>query len=256
MQEEEFRPPFLCGFGGDNPTELFEDCLRTGTMVKGPNAEEDKVKMLHTSEIRWFIAGILSEETLRWFSGGHRPKTAAVQVHEYLLFPGCDTLGVKFREDRFEVKAKVGVSQPLSLTMGIRGQRQQWIKWTLPTKGLSMFAQALHQSGPWVKVHKVRNRRVFSAETGNLREVFTDSSPARGCNVELTSIEVEADPPSWFTLAFEAYGPPEVTAEILEEGVGFFFKAQGRTSGISLTKSNSLSYPTWLMNLPMTGNAR
>ena len=224
--------------------------------LKGLNAEEDKVKMLHTSEIRWFIAGILSEETLSWFGAGHRPETASVQVHEYLLFPGCDTVGVKFREDRFEVKAKLGVSQPLSLVTGIQGQRQQWIKWTLPTKGLPMFAQALHRSGPWVKVHKVRNRRVFSAETGDLREVCTASSPARGCNVELTSIEVEADPPSWFTLAFEAYGPPEVTAEILEEGVVSFFKAQGITSGITLTKGNSLSYPTWLMNLRMTRHTR
>ena len=225
-------------------------------MVKGPNTEEDKVRMLHTSEIRWFIAGILSEETLRWFSTGHHQERASVQVHEYLLFPGCDTVGVKFREGRFEIKAKVGASQPLSLAMGIQGQRQQWIKWTLPTKGLLMFAQALHRSGPWVKVHKVRNRRVFSAEAGDLQEVRTDSSPVRGCNVELTSIEVEADPPSWFTLAFEAYGPSEVTTGILEKGVGFFFKAQGRTSGIRLSKDNSLSYPTWLMNLRMTRHTR
>ena len=208
--------------------------------------------MLHTAEIRWFIAGTLSKELLNWFSAGHRPKIPTVQVHEYLLFPGCDTAGVKFREDRLEVKAKLGASQPLDLAMGIRGLREQWIKWTLSTKGLPMFAQTLHQSGPWLKVRKERNQRTFSAESGGLQEVFTNSLPLTGCNVELTYIEVDADPPSWFTLGFEAYGPLPVTAEILEEGFGFFFKAQGQAPGINLTEASSFGYPTWLLNLGMT----
>jgi hypothetical protein len=205
--------------------------------------------MLHTTEIRWFIAGILTKETLSWFSAGHRLEMATVQVHEYLLFPGCDTVGVKFREDRFEIKAKLGVSQSLSLAVGIRGRREQWIKWSLPTKGLPMLGQTLHQSGPWLKVRKERNQRTFSAEAGHLQEVSAGSFPAVGCNIELTRVEVEANPPSWFTLGFEAYGPPSVTAGILEEGVGLFFKAQGRAPGITLTRANSFSYPTWLMNL-------
>lgn len=205
--------------------------------------------MLHTTEIRWFSAGILSEETLSWFSAGHRLEIPAVQVHEYLLFPGCDTVGVKFREDRFEIKARLGVPQPLSLVMGIQGQREQWIKWSLPTKGLPMLGQTLHQSGPWLKVSKERNQRTFSAEAGHLQEVSAGSFPAMGCNIELTRIAVEADSPSWLTLGFEAYGPSSVTAGILEEGVGFFFKAQGRAPGINLTRVNSFSYPTWLMNL-------
>lgn len=204
--------------------------------------------MLHTTEIRWFIAGILSEKTLSWFSAGHRLEMATVQVHEYLLFPGCDTVGVKFREDRFEIKAKLGVSLPLSLG-GVQGRREQWIKWSLPTKGLPMLGHTLHQSGPWLKVRKERNQRTFSAEAGHLLEVSAGSFPAMGCNIELTRVEVKADPPSWFTLGLEAWGPPSVTAGILEEGVGFFFKAQGRAPGIKLTRANSFSYPTWLMNL-------
>jgi len=205
--------------------------------------------MLHTTEIRWFIAGILPEEVLSWFSAGRRPETAIIQVHEYLLFPGCDTVGVKFREDRFEIKAKLGVSQPLSLALGIQGRREQWIKWSLSTKGLPMLGQALHPSGLWLKVRKERNQRVFSAETGSLQEVSPGSLPALGCNIELTRVEIEADPPSWFTLGLEAYGLPSVTAGILEEGLGLFFKGQGRAPGITLTTANSFSYPTWLMNL-------
>jgi len=204
--------------------------------------------MLPTTEIRWFIGGIWSNQTLTWFSGGHPLEIATVQVHEYLLFPGCDTVGVKFREGRFEIKAKLGVSVPFSLG-GVQGQKEQWIKWSLLTKGLPMFGQTLHQSGSWLKVRKERNQRKFSAEAGHLHEVSSGSFPAVGCNIELTRVEVEADPSSWFTLGFEAYGPPPVTAGILEEGVGLFFQAQGQPPGITLSEANSFSYPTWLMNL-------
>ena len=207
--------------------------------------------MLHTSEIRWFIAGILSKEIVNWFVAGHPMERATVQVHEYLLLPGCDTVGVKFREDRFEIKANLGVSRPLSLPTGIQGRSERWIKWSLPTKGLPMFGQTLHQSGPWLKVRKERNQRIFSAETGRLQEVSADSLPVTGCNIELTSIEVGADPPSWFTLGSEAYGAPSVTAGILDEGVSSFFEAQGPPPGLNLIETNSMSYPTWLLNLRM-----
>jgi len=207
--------------------------------------------MLHTSEIRWFIAGISSKEIVNWFSAGRRLERTTVQVHECLLFPECDALGVKFREDRFEIKANLCVSRPLSLPMGIQGRSERWIKWSLPTKGLPMLGQTLHQSGPWLKVRKERNQRIFSAETGRLQEVSADSLPVTGCNIELTSIEVEADPPSWFTLGFEAYGAPSVTAGILDKGVSSFFEVQGPPPGLNLIETNSMSYPTWLLNLRM-----
>ena len=119
-----------------------------------------------------------------------------------------------------------------------------------------MLGPELHQSGQWLTVRKERNQRIFSAEAGNLQEIPVGSFPVVGCNIELTRIDVKADAPSWFTLGFEAYGPPSVTAGILEKGVGLFFKAQGQAPGITLTRANSFSYPTWLMNLGMTRNTR
>jgi len=206
--------------------------------------------MLHTSEIRWFIVGNLSKETLSWFSAG-RLTRATIQVHEYLLLPGCDTVGVKFREGRFEIKANLGVSQPPSLPAGVEGRIERWIKWSFPTKRLPMFGQALHESGPWLKVRKERNQRTYSAESGALQEISEDSLPVTGCNIELTHVEVEADPSSWVTFGFEAYGPRSVTAGILEEGISSFFKGQGRAPGMKLTETNSFGYPTWLMSLGM-----
>jgi hypothetical protein len=205
--------------------------------------------MLLTIEIRWFLPGILSKKTLCWFGAGHPLEPETVQVHEYLLLPGCDAVGVKLREDRFEIKAKVGVSQPVSLRMGIQGRREQWVKWSLPTKELPMFGHTLRQSGQWLKVRKERNQRIFSAEAGNLQEVSIGSLPAAGCNIELTRIEVEADPSFWFTLGFEAYGPPSIADENLKKGLNLLFKGRKGAPGVNLSEANSYSYPSWLMNL-------
>ena len=58
-------------------------------------------------------------EILSWFSAGHVPDSEPVQVQEYLLFPDCESVGVKLREQRFEIKAKSGPSRPLHLAFGI-----------------------------------------------------------------------------------------------------------------------------------------
>ena len=86
-------------------------------------------------------------------------------------------------------------------------------------------------------------------EKGRLVEISGEAmnSPDGGCNIELTRLEVESDPRSWFTFGFEAHGPSSNTAEILEEGARCFFQAHGRAPAIRLNRENSLSYPAWLM---------
>jgi hypothetical protein len=64
-----------------------------------------------------------------------------------------------------------GTSQPLSQDLGINGRTEQWVKLSFASEGLRALDQALHQSGRWLKVHKERFLRRFSAERGRLTEV-------------------------------------------------------------------------------------
>jgi len=205
--------------------------------------------VFHTSEIRWFLPGVLPSETVSWFSAGHVPDAEAVQIHEYLLFPDCESVGVKLRGQRFEIKAKSGSSRTLHLASSIDGQTDDWVKWSLSAGELRDFRRVLHQSGRWLKLRKERLLHRVSVEGNYLVGVSGEASNSSdaGCNIELTRLEAESDSRSWFTFGFEAHGPSSNTAEILKEGVRLFFQAHGWAPGIRLNRENSLSYPAWLM---------
>jgi hypothetical protein len=210
--------------------------------------------VLHSAETRWFIAKILPDEVLDWFRAGQALETEGVQVHEYLLFPDCDTGGVKLRAGKLDIKAMVSAPRPLSRELGVSGRTDRWVKWSFASQGLKTLDRELHQSGRWLKVRKERLLRKFSAGMGGLVEVTARQRPlpASGCNVELTRIAVKANPQFWFSLAFETLGPPALAVKILGIAIQSFFQEHGRAPGIRLSQRNSLSYPAWLVNLTKT----
>ena len=68
--------------------------------------------MLHTSEARWFFKGELPNRVVAWF-GSDLPQAPEARNDCYLVFPGCDSVGVKLRDTNdpsrsaFEVKARL-----------------------------------------------------------------------------------------------------------------------------------------------------
>ena len=204
--------------------------------------------MLHTAETRWFFPETLPDSVLTWFRAGQALDSEGVQVHEYLMFPGCNSVGVKLREGRLEIKAMRGTSRPLNLDPGVHGRIEQWVKWSFAGDGLQALDAALHQAGRWMKVRKERFLRKFSAEGKSLVEVSARVKPlpAIGCNIELTRIEVDADPRFWFSLGFEAFGPSGVTVTILGDAIHLYFTERGLVPRIPLNECDSFGYPAWL----------
>ncbi|HME45556.1 MAG TPA: hypothetical protein VKF36_20865 [Syntrophorhabdales bacterium] len=210
--------------------------------------------MLHTAETRWFIPERLPDAVLDWFRAGQPIDSEGVQVHEYLLFPDCDSVGVKLRDGRLEIKAMRGSPQTLILRSGIKGRTEQWVKWSLVSEALQALDPALHQSGRWLKVRKERFLRWFTHEQGRLTEVTGRQEPSAvvGCHIEVTRIDVDADPRFWFSLGFEAFGPPALTAAVLDDALFAFFDKHGPVPGRALSEKESASYPVWLTKLVNT----
>jgi hypothetical protein len=210
--------------------------------------------MFHTAEARWFIPVTLPDAVLDWFRAGRPLDSEGVQVHEYLLFPDCESVGVKLRDGRFEIKAMQGASQLLSLNVGIIGRTEQWVKWSFASEALQALDPALHQSGPWLKVRKERFLRRFSGGRDRLKEVvvYQEPFPLVGCTIEVTRIDVDANPRLWFSLGFEAFGPATVTPHILNDALLMFFNEHGCIPGMTLSKNESASYPAWLTRLVKT----
>jgi hypothetical protein len=68
-----------------------------------------------------------------------------------------------------------------------------------------------------------------------------------GCSVELT--EVEAGGVVWWSLGFEATGPPGALRGELDAAAGLVF-ARALPGGVELGMDGSQSYAQWLRRLP------
>lgn len=205
--------------------------------------------MVHSAEIRWFIPGPLPGDVRDWFGAGQGLTPEKARDDAYLFFPGCDTVGVKLREGKLEVKAVVSPPRPLHLGDGVNGRTDQWVKWSLGSEGLKALEDDLRQSGRWVEVRKERYLRKFSADGETPVEVPAREKPDRGCNAELTCIRVDGDPGEWFSIGFEAFGPAGGVGKTLDDTLRLFFGRHGGVPGLRLTGRESMSYPVWLATL-------
>jgi hypothetical protein len=218
----------------------------------------------HSAELRWFLPEQSPwDRVLHWFTlqgrlpineeGQYDPRTATgpfvklerERIDEYLFLPQCDTVGVKQRQGKLEVKALI--AGPRAFSLGeVDGRQNQWVKWSFaPSDAIAIQLEIeLDQSGPWRKVVKKRYLQKYSFDLG-LVAVSPDQRPDTGCNIELTVIDVKATTGTWLTFGFEAFGPSGRVMVLLDEAVQHYFTVHG-PAPIRLEGRDSLSYPAWL----------
>jgi hypothetical protein len=225
--------------------------------------------LYHTAELRWFVpAGNRWDRMLLWFAlagqlqvrneGTYDPaephgpfvKVEQERTDLYLLLPGTSTASVKQRQGRLEVKALVAGPHPFYLET-LAGQVDQWVKWTFqPSPAIAAPLEAeLGQTGPWREVAKKRYLQQVVFDTGRPVAVSPDLCPGAGCHVELTLVNLIETFSAWFTVGFEAFGPPDQALALLDAAVRHFFATHG-SPPVQLDSRASLSYPAWLATLP------
>jgi hypothetical protein len=222
-----------------------------------------------SAEICWFFPGRSQwDAMLRWFARNgelalhaetvtyvHQPdavpfiKQERPRIDEYLLLPNCETVGVKQRQGRLEVKALVAGPRPFTQD-GVTGRVDEWVKWSLkPSSSIaSALETELHQSGVWCMVEKRRYTQKYAVSADRVVAVSPDAWPDAGCNIELTLLDVEQEKESWMTFGFEAFGTSDQVAGLLVEAVACFFAAHGLPP-LELAEHNSFSYPVRLVRL-------
>lgn len=222
----------------------------------------------HSAEIRWFLPDqSRHDQMLDWFrlpdqelvvetenyvllpDAAPFVKLERERVDEYLLMPGCATVGVKQRQGRLEVKALAAGPHPF--TQGeVVGRVDQWVKWSFDPSDQTakLLEDELDQSGPWCRIGKKRYLQKYSFDLGSVAAVSPDLRPDTGCNVELTALSVDESAGAWLTFGFEAFGAPDHIRSILDETVRRFFALHG-PAPFPLDERDSLSYPAWLAML-------
>ncbi|HVY55538.1 MAG TPA: hypothetical protein VHC46_07255, partial [Thermodesulfobacteriota bacterium] len=173
-------------------------------------------------EVRWFFKGAVGKYPLlgEWFETyapvekksdfgppvwmgrlGGKPDV-------YLLLPGADDVGIKWREGSFQIKGRVASLGVHSFCGRFRGKVERWVRWSysgLPEPYRNLFLDEKSNGLVTVSVGKTRALRKIKLDTynGNALEVDPKSFIDRGINFELTDLEVAGKP--YCTLAFEAY---------------------------------------------------
>ena len=167
----------------------------------------------------------------------------------YLLDPHLPGLSVKVREGRaLEVKVYRGSPGLLEVAGCARGRLESWQKWSFPHGPAGLGSG---DSAGWRVVSKRRRISWFSLAGGPAKASdCRRSREGSGCAVELT--DVHAGGEAWWTLGFEATGPPDVLRSELETAAALVF-AMALPGGLELGGHDSKSYAQWLQQPQVLG---
>lgn len=200
-----------------------------------------------TAEIRWFRKGDIPADLHSWFHKSKYIQRYGSRIDTYLLFPNAETVGVKFRENRFEIKSFVKKLDPVFITDHIRGIPEVWEKWSLAGNSVSwLFSEMGRDPSIWVDVKKSRTIIKYSADGEEILEMDasgTQGLPGDGCYAELTEVDINGK--LFWTIGFEAFSKRKDIADNLIRTVRCFFNS----IEIHLPEEESFSYPTLLKRI-------
>ncbi len=213
--------------------------------------------MFLSAEVRWFWRDACPAEVRAWFHGGPTPPAIppggdeSGRVDRYLHAKGNTEIGIKVRgaregrPDDVEIKGLVAVVSPPDPPAGDVAfpldRIEIWCKWKAP--------QVVAENG--ILTRKRRWMRRYMVAATDVEELPVDANeetrltPAAGCNLELTQVDVDGRPVSWWTLGFEAFGGLWSAPDALAATFAFL-QANGRLPPLW---GERLSYPEWLDRL-------
>jgi hypothetical protein len=167
-----------------------------------------------------------------------------------LLFPGCETVGVKEREGSFEIKARCSSGEVVSFTGQAVGRCDSWAKWSYRRPPVTPWLEALAlEPAGWIEVRKSRRLLQFSLDARAPQHVAPTGQSLQGCSIELTSIQARGS--EWWSVGLEAFGSRGRLRANLQTVAAAFFSARGEPLSLGLT--GSFSYPAWLNHLYSSG---
>jgi HSP20 family molecular chaperone IbpA len=212
-------------------------------------------------EVRWFFEGQVNQHQAlkHWFETvAGIPKNAGVnppvwkgrlddEPDIYLIIPGSDDMGIKWREGELQIKGRVS-SCGTQVWGRHQGNVERWMKWSYhDTNRLAAYQQlfgAKKETGlltvPVKKTRALRKVRLDTI-TGKAQEVDAQTVIDRGFGFELTDLEVAGKP--YCSLAFEAFPNDSAMEAAFAQAVQIFLDG---LKELNLAAAGSQSYPAWL----------
>lgn len=212
-----------------------------------------------SAEIRWFWPDDPPPGLYDWFVNGSGDICAAGggkpgRRDEYLRDEKQVELGIKRRggsgSGGIEVKGLVAARLGEVEVDPFIGPIELWTKWSSKLLQLEPSSTITVVKQRWLrKLSTVGSSPSEIALTSDEKPKDEQSLPARGCNVELTRVEVSGQDGRWWTLGFEAFGDVTTVGGDLCSVATFLSRRQPpRLEGGFLA-----SYPVWLSAKILSG---
>jgi hypothetical protein len=196
-----------------------------------------------TTEVRWFERGSIPPSMMIWFSEIH-PKIWIEAEHTdyYYSLPDDDSIGIKLRQNRVEIKKRHLVAKPARLTSQVSGKLETWEKWGIAPRSLEFNFTEIATDPIWVGVRKRRNlQRYQLTESLSPIPIAYHRRVAQGFALELSQITVrQAD---WWTIAFEFF---RITNFPLSENKNIISGILLSMPSLRLDSQSSFGYPQFL----------
>lgn len=202
--------------------------------------------MFPSCEIRWFLKGEIPDDILSWFQSidiNYQEQTH--RIDHYLKLPNENTLGIKLREGRVEIKKLKGSLKFLKVNENVEGYMESWEKWSFELKDSNSLPISDTGIKEWIAVKKKRQMFLFEVEDGKCFVRNQQSGQLKnGCIVELTTLSVDGS--NFWTLGLEAFGETnEMWGNLNIVGSSIF----DRKFCPTLLIDDSKSYPGWISAL-------
>lgn len=221
---------------------------------------------LASHEVRWFFEGRANqhESLKRWFEtvapipkdSGVGPPVWKIRLNDepdvYLLVPGSDDMGIKWREGELQIKGRVSSIGTQVYCERHQGKIERWVKWSysdMPAGYKRLFVIGKETGLITASVRKTRALRKVRLDTmtGKAQEVDAETFVDRGLGFELTDLEVAGK--AYCSLAFEAFPNDSAMDTAFTDAVEAFLDG---LKDVDLTAACSQSYPAWLGGIVVT----
>ena len=209
-------------------------------------------------ELRWFFEGPLPAhpDLEEWFFGcapfakaaGLEPPAWLARRDDipdvYLLLPGQEDMGIKWREGLLQIKGLVESLGEHEFCGKHVGTVERWIKWSyadLPEGYAELFDSPAVST---VAVRKLRAVRLLDLASAEPVEVRPDTDLELGMAVELAKVDIAGT--GYCSLGFEAFPDHRLPAQRFGTVAEAFLRT---LDALALTADRSQSYAAWLNRL-------
>lgn len=202
--------------------------------------------MFPTVEVRWFLRGEVPSDILGWFQNqGHAFEDQLPRDDFYLLLEDGESLGIKLREGRIEIKQRHGQPEIAKFGKHTFGWVEHWIKWSFVAHETDNYLARISElNNWWIGVRKERKLRTYQVlEGGTLTGVSSSELIESGCGWELARINYLRAEDPWWSLGFEAFGKGSNLWDTLSLVTDSILKFEDAPV---FTVEDSFGYPRWL----------